>query len=52
LKEVILVTSAHNEAGLIEKTIKSVLNQEIKPVKWIIIDDGSSDNTGNCNKIF
>jgi glycosyltransferase involved in cell wall biosynthesis len=41
----ILITSAHNEAGLIENTIKSVLNQQIKPVEWIIIDDGSSDNT-------
>ena len=41
----ILITSAHNESGLIENTIKSVIDQEIKPVEWIIIDDGSSDNT-------
>jgi len=41
----ILITSAHNEAGLIGNTIKSVLDQQIKPVEWIIIDDGSSDNT-------
>ena len=48
----ILITSAHNEAGLIENTIKSVLNQEIKPVEWIIIDDGSSDNTSEIVKKF
>jgi len=41
----ILITSAHNEAGLIGNTIESVLNQQVKPVEWIIIDDGSSDNT-------
>jgi len=41
----ILITAAKNEAGLIGNTIKSVLNQHIKPVEWIIIDDGSSDNT-------
>ena len=41
----ILITSAHNEAGLIENTIKSILDQQVKPVEWIIVDDGSSDNT-------
>jgi len=41
----ILITSAHNEAGLIGNTIKSVLDQQIKPLEWIIIDDGSTDNT-------
>ncbi len=41
----VLITSAHNEAELIGNTIKSILNQQIKPVEWIIIDDGSSDNT-------
>jgi len=41
----ILITSAHNEASLIGNTIKSVLDQQLKPVEWIIIDDGSTDNT-------
>ena len=41
----ILITSAHNEAGLIGNTIKSVLDQQLKPVEWIIVDDGSTDNT-------
>jgi glycosyltransferase involved in cell wall biosynthesis len=48
----ILITSAHNESGLIENTIKSVLDQEIKPVEWIIIDDGSSDNTSEIVNKF
>jgi glycosyltransferase involved in cell wall biosynthesis len=41
----ILITSAHNEAELIGNTIDAVINQQLKPVEWIIIDDGSSDNT-------
>jgi len=48
----ILITSAHNEASLIGNTIKSVLNQQIKPVEWIIIDDGSSDDTSEIVKEF
>jgi len=48
----ILITSAHNEAELIEHTIKSVLNQQLKPVEWIIIDDGSSDNTSEIVSKF
>ncbi len=48
----ILITSAHNEADLIANTIKSVINQQIKPVEWIIIDDGSSDNTSEIVKKF
>lgn len=48
----VLITSAHNEAGLIENTIKSVLNQQIKPIEWIIIDDGSKDNTSEIVRKF
>lgn len=41
----VLITPAHNEEYFIEKTIESVINQTILPLKWIIIDDGSIDNT-------
>jgi len=40
-----LVTPAHNEEAFIEKTIISVINQTILPVKWVIVDDGSTDRT-------
>ena len=40
-----LVTSAKNEEGYIEKTIQSVISQTIRPIRWIIVDDGSSDHT-------
>jgi len=41
----ILVTAACNEQEIIEKTIHSVINQIHKPVEWIIVSDGSTDNT-------
>jgi len=43
----ILITAAKNEAQHIELTIKSVINQTILPLKWVIVNDGSTDDTGN-----
>lgn len=40
-----LVTPVRNESATIAKTIESVLNQTVKPVEWVIVDDGSSDST-------
>lgn len=44
-REYILITAAHNEQDYIEKTIKSVINQKLKPVEWIIVNDASNDKT-------
>jgi cellulose synthase/poly-beta-1,6-N-acetylglucosamine synthase-like glycosyltransferase len=41
----ILITAAHNEQDFIEKTILSVINQLHKPAEWIVVSDGSTDNT-------
>lgn len=41
----IIITPAKNEGKFIEETIKSVISQTIRPKVWIIVDDGSSDNT-------
>ena len=43
--KLILITAARNEERLIEKTIKSVIEQTIKPIKWIIVSDNSTDRT-------
>lgn len=41
----VLVTPARNEAQFIESTIQSVLKQTVRPLKWVIVDDGSTDGT-------
>jgi glycosyltransferase involved in cell wall biosynthesis len=40
-----LVTPARNEAAYIESTIRSVIAQRVRPVRWIIVSDGSTDET-------
>jgi biofilm PGA synthesis N-glycosyltransferase PgaC len=40
-----IVTPAYNEAGLIHATVESVLAQTVRPVQWVIVDDGSTDDT-------
>jgi poly-beta-1,6-N-acetyl-D-glucosamine synthase len=39
------MTAAYNEGVHIESTIKSVLLQTVLPDKWIIVSDGSTDQT-------
>lgn len=41
----VLVTPARNEEAFIELTIRSVAEQTVLPRKWIIVSDGSTDNT-------
>ncbi len=41
----VLVTAARNEAQFIELTLKSVVAQTQKPLKWVIVSDGSNDGT-------
>jgi glycosyltransferase involved in cell wall biosynthesis len=41
----VLVTPARNEGKLIGLTIRSVLEQTLRPKRWIIVSDGSTDHT-------
>jgi biofilm PGA synthesis N-glycosyltransferase PgaC len=41
----VIVTPARNEAQFIELTIKSVVAQTVRPLRWIIVSDGSTDGT-------
>lgn len=40
-----LITPARNEAAFIEAAIRSVVAQTVRPVRWIIVSDGSTDGT-------
>jgi len=41
----VLVTPARNEEAFLEKTIESMIRQTHLPLKWVIVDDGSTDAT-------
>src|SRR6266436_1678112 len=43
----VLITPARNEAEYIELTIKSVVAQTARPLKWVIVSDGSTDGTAS-----
>lgn len=45
LPSYVLITPARNEAEFIETTIKSVVAQTVRPAKWVIVSDGSTDRT-------
>jgi len=49
---VALVTPARNEEAYIELTLKSVVGQTIRPVKWVIVSDGSTDRTDEIVKKY
>ena len=41
----VLITPARNEEAFIERTIQSVVKQTALPMRWIIVNDGSTDHT-------
>jgi poly-beta-1,6-N-acetyl-D-glucosamine synthase len=43
LPSYVLITPARNEAQFIELTITSVVAQTVRPAKWVIVSDGSTD---------
>jgi biofilm PGA synthesis N-glycosyltransferase PgaC len=45
LPSYVLITPARNEAAYIELTLKSVVSQSVRPLKWVIVNDGSTDGT-------
>jgi glycosyltransferase involved in cell wall biosynthesis len=45
-----IITPTRNEAAYINETIKSVIAQDILPLEWMIMDDGSTDNSSEIIK--
>jgi biofilm PGA synthesis N-glycosyltransferase PgaC len=42
----VVITPVRDEEKFVEATIRSVASQTIRPTEWIIVNDGSSDRTG------
>lgn len=45
LPSYVLITPARNEAQFIELTLQSVVAQTVRPMRWVIVSDGSTDGT-------
>jgi glycosyltransferase involved in cell wall biosynthesis len=50
-KTYVLVTAAYNEEKYIGKTIDSIVSQTLRPQKWIIVSDGSTDKTDEIVRV-
>ncbi len=45
-----LITPCRDEAAYLQTTIDSVASQSVRPALWLIVDDGSTDDTPNILK--
>ncbi|HYI93655.1 MAG TPA: glycosyltransferase family 2 protein [Bryobacteraceae bacterium] len=52
LPKYVLITPARNEAQFIRLTLESVVSQMVKPEKWVIVSDGSTDGTDDILREF
>lgn len=41
----LLISPCRNEADLMRQTLDTVVAQSVRPAKWVIVDDGSTDGT-------
>ena len=48
----IIISPVRDESALIEKTLKSIIDQTVWPLEWVIVDDGSTDNTAEIVKSY
>lgn len=48
----VLVTPARNEAAFIGETMQAMIAQTVRPVRWVIVSDGSTDGTDEIVKRY
>lgn len=48
----VIITPARNEAQFIERTVWSMIAQTLRPAKWVIVSDGSTDGTDDIVSTF
>lgn len=44
-RKYVLISPCRDEAEYMRQTLDSVINQSIRPAKWVIVNDGSTDST-------
>jgi glycosyltransferase involved in cell wall biosynthesis len=52
MERYVLVTAARNEERYIGRTLDAVAAQTVRPVRWVVISDGSTDNTDAIAREF
>lgn len=48
----VLVTPARNEEAFLESTIHAMLAQTVRPARWVIVSDGSTDRTDDIARRY
>ena len=48
----VVISPCRDEEDYMIQTLDSVVNQSVKPEKWIIVDDGSTDSTPDILKSY
>ena len=48
----LLISPCRNEAAYMRQTLDSVIEQSVRPAKWVIVDDGSTDDTPRILKDY
>lgn len=45
MQNYVVITPAHNEALFVEEAFFSIIRQTVPPLRWIVVNDGSTDQT-------
>ena len=48
----VLITPARNESAFIASTIDTVVRQTVLPAEWVVVDDGSTDDTSSIVRAY
>ena len=48
----VIISPVRDESALIQKTLDSIVSQTVWPAEWVIVDDGSTDNTAEIVKKY
>ena len=52
MEKITIITPTYNRAHTLSRVYESLKRQTFRDFKWIIMDDGSTDNTEGLVKIF
>ena len=50
--KIVVISPVRNEERLLPGTIESMVAQTLQPTEWIIVDDGSTDETSEAARPF